>query len=112
MFVLAGLLVALVLAVVVSRFASSAPDGLETVAASHGLDGEEAPHALADSPFADHSAPGVDDEAAGGGAAGVLGVAVSFAAAAGLVAAGTAWARRRRPARHEGAGPPAPAGPP
>jgi cobalt/nickel transport system permease protein len=99
LFVVAGLAVALVLAVAVSRLASSQPDGLERVAADHGLDSGATEHALADGPLADYSAPGVDDPGVAKGAAGVVGVAVTF-----LVAAGAAWAarsvsarRRRRP---------------
>lgn len=84
-FVAAGLAVALVLAFGVSRWASSEPDGLERVAADQGLDAGEQPHAGSDGPFADYTTRGVEDEGLGTGVAGVVGVAVTFAAAGGLV---------------------------
>lgn len=84
-FIVAGLLVALVLAFGVSRFASSEPDGLEKVAADQSLDAGEQPHAMAESPFADYSTRGVDDAGISTGIAGVVGVFVTFAVAGGLV---------------------------
>lgn len=84
-FVLVGVLVALVLAFGVSRFASSEPDGLEKVAAEHALDAGEQSHALADGPLADYSARGVDDPDLSTGLAGVIGVLVTFAFTGGLV---------------------------
>jgi cobalt/nickel transport system permease protein len=77
-FLLAGLVVALVLAAVVSFYASASPDGLEKVAADQGIDAKEERHALADSPFADYGTKGVDDERLSGGLAGVAGVGITF----------------------------------
>jgi cobalt/nickel transport system permease protein len=94
----AGLAVALVLAFGLSRAASTAPDGLERVAADHALDAGEEPHTLAGGPFADYSARGVDDPGLATGAAGVVGVVVTFAAAGGLVWIAARVARRRAPA--------------
>jgi cobalt/nickel transport system permease protein len=78
-FLLTGLVVALLLAGVVSFYASSSPDGLEKVAADKGIDAKAEPHALADdSPFADYATKGVDDERLSGGLAGVAGVTLTF----------------------------------
>jgi cobalt/nickel transport protein len=121
-FLAAGLLVCLVLAGVVSAFASSSPDGLEH-AALQGCtldeDGEivggtcmaqaERDHDLADSVFADYGVRGLDNEALGTGLAGLVGVLLTFAVGGGLF-----WLIRRRGAptavagRGDGdAGPPA-----
>lgn len=75
---LAGLAVSVILAFGVSRFASSKPDGLERVAATHALDTGEREHALADAPLADYATRGIDDAGLSTGTAGVIGVAVCF----------------------------------
>jgi len=49
-----GLLVTLLVAVVMSQFASSQPDGLEYVAGEQGFLDSAEEHALADSPLADY----------------------------------------------------------
>ena len=95
-FVAGGLVVALVLAFGASRWASTSPDGLEKVAADQAIDAGERPHALADGPLAGYATKGVDDLATATGIAGVVGVAVTFAAAGGLVWLATAAGRRRR----------------
>ncbi|MFN8037631.1 MAG: PDGLE domain-containing protein [Acidimicrobiales bacterium] len=95
-FVVAGLAIALLLAFGLSRYASTAPDGLEKVAADQSLDRGERPHALADGPLADYSTKGIDDPGTATGVAGVIGVAVTFAVAGGLVWLTTAAGRRRR----------------
>lgn len=91
-FVLGGLLVALVLAGVVSNFASSHPDGLDS-ATLEGctLDDEgniiggtcaalgAKEHELADSPFADYGIRGLDNDFLGTGLSGVVGVLLTFA---------------------------------
>ncbi len=84
-FIVGGVLVALLLAFVVSRYASGSPDGLERVAADKGIDTEVTDHALGDWPFADYSTRGIDDEGLGTGVAGVIGVGVTFAVAFGAV---------------------------
>ena len=96
-FLLGGLFVALLLAGVVSSFASGSPDGLEVVTAKGcttdadgaitggtcaGRGAED--HELADSPFADYGLSGVDNAYLSTGASGVLGVLLTFALAAGL----------------------------
>jgi cobalt/nickel transport system permease protein len=77
--VAAGLLVALVLAIFVSPFASSSPDGLEKVAADKAIDSDQRDHTLADGPVADYAVRGVDNVRLSTGLAGVVGVAVTFA---------------------------------
>jgi cobalt/nickel transport system permease protein len=76
---LVGFLLALVLAGGVSYYASSAPDGLNKVAADQGFDSTAADHPLADSPVADYEVRGVDDRRLSGGLAGVLGVVATLA---------------------------------
>lgn len=83
-FLLAGLVVALLLAGIVSFYASSEPDGLEKVAADHSLDVGATDSQLAGSPLADYGVSGVEDERLSVGLAGVIGVAVTFVVAGGL----------------------------
>lgn len=90
--VLAGLLVALLLAGVVSFYASASPDGLNRVAIDKGFAAGEKPHALESSPLSGYSLRGVDNEKLSGGIAGVAGVGVTFLAAAALALV----VRRRR----------------
>lgn len=73
-FLLAGLLLALVLAGIASYYASSAPDGLEKVAADKGVAAQQQDHALRDSPLAGYG----DGSRLSGGLAGVIGVAITF----------------------------------
>lgn len=90
-FLLAGLVVALLIAGVGSFYASSNPDGLEFVAEKTGfLDTADDPK-TADSPFADYQTEGVDNARVSGGLAGVLGVLITL-----LLAGGLAFAVRRR----------------
>jgi hypothetical protein len=84
--------VALLLAGVVSYFASASPDGLERVATDHGIAESEREHPLGDSPLADYGLAGVDNELVSGALAGVTGVVVVL-----LLTAGIAYAVRRRP---------------
>jgi hypothetical protein len=90
---LAGLLLALVLAGGVSYYASSSPDGLDRVSQDKGFADRASGHDLADSPVADYSTRGVDDARLSGGIAGVAGVLATFAIG-GLV---FALVRRRAP---------------
>ena len=91
-FVLAGLVVAALIAFVVAPEASSEPDGLERVAIDEGFADAADDHALAGGPTADYAVDGVADERLSTGLAGVLGVAVTFAATGGLFV----LVRRRR----------------
>jgi cobalt/nickel transport protein len=91
LFVVAGLLVALVLAGVVSYYASSDPDGLTKVSEDEGFAQSERDHKLGDSPLAGYSTEDVDNDRLSGGMAGVIGVGVTFVVAGGL----TLLVRRR-----------------
>ncbi|MFE6223435.1 energy-coupling factor ABC transporter permease [Streptomyces sp. NPDC057854] len=88
---LAGAATALVLAGVVSFYASASPDGLEKVAADQGIDAKVQEHAAAGSPLADYGVQGVDSARLSGGLAGVIGVGLTLAAGTGVF-----WTVRRR----------------
>lgn len=103
-FLAAGLLVALLLAGIVSSFASGSPDGLDATAregCTFGADDEitggtcmlqqEREHQLAGSPLADYSIRGIDNAYLSTGLAGVLGVIVTFGVGGGIF-----WLVRRR----------------
>lgn len=93
-FFLLGLVVALVLAGIVSFYASSSPDGLNKVAADHGIAATEAQHAAKESPLAGYSTKGVGDQRLSGAVAGVAGVALTLGLATGVF-----WVvKRRQPA--------------
>jgi hypothetical protein len=106
-----GLAVTLLLALVVSGFASGEPDGLERVAEDEGFADTAEDHALADGPLADYAVRGVDNERLSTGLSGVTGVAVTFALGAGLF---TLFRRRTHAAggqeAHMGSGPGEPGG--
>ena len=93
--ILGVLLGALLLAGFASYYASSAPDGLEKVAADQGLDAGAKDSATAGSPLADYSVSGVSDQRISGGLAGVIGVGVTLALAGGLFL----LVRKREPAQ-------------
>ena len=86
LFLVAGLLLALALALFVSPFADSDPDGLTKVADEQGFSQAEQEHDLADSPVADYEVRGVDDDRLGTGVAGVIGVLVTFGLGVGAFA--------------------------
>ncbi|WP_327696943.1 energy-coupling factor ABC transporter permease [Streptomyces sp. NBC_00459] len=88
---LTGLAASLLLAGVVSFYASASPDGLEKVAADKGIDAKVEDHAAADSPLADYSVEGITDGRLSGGLAGVIGVGATIVAGTGVF-----WAVRRR----------------
>jgi hypothetical protein len=87
----AGLAVTLLLAGFVSFYASSHPDGLESVAEEVGFSQTAQEHAGSGSPFADYGTQGVSNQRLSGGVAGVVGVLVVA-----VVGGGLAWALRRR----------------
>lgn len=93
-FILAGLLVVIGLAVFVSPLADSDPDGLERVARTKGFAGSEREHSLSESPVADYSVEGVSNDRIATAASGLIGVLLTFGAAAGILA--LVRARRRR----------------
>ncbi len=94
--VTAGLAVSLVLAGVLSFYASGHPDGLEFVAQRLGLDGAARDSAASGSPLAGYGVSGVGDTRLSGGLAGVAGVVVTGIVMAGLVLLLRRLARRRR----------------
>ena len=90
-----GLLVTLLVAGVVSSFASSEPDGLEKVSIDEGFDEVAEDHALGDSPLADYGVEGIDDERLGTGLAGVIGVVITIVVMVGLLYGARAVMGRR-----------------
>jgi cobalt/nickel transport protein len=78
------LVVALLLAGVLSSHASSDPDGLERVATDQDFSDTEADHAAAGGPFAGYATDGIDNERLSGGLAGVVGVVVVLVLTGGL----------------------------
>lgn len=91
-FYAAFLLAALVVAGIVSYYASSKPDGLSKVAEDKGITAKEKEHSMADSPLSDYGVKGVENERLSGGLAGVIGVAATLAVSGGIF-----WVVRRRP---------------
>ncbi|MER6783628.1 energy-coupling factor ABC transporter permease [Streptomyces sp. NPDC000658] len=89
-----GLVTSLVLAGFVSFYASANPDGLEKVAADHGIDKRTEKHASSDSPLADYGVKDVADARLSGGLAGVIGVGTTVVAGSAVF-----WAVRRRRTR-------------
>ena len=109
-FVVLGLLVALLLAGVVSAFASASPDGLDSVTragctfnqadeivSGSCLAQQARAHGLEDSPFAGYQTRGVAG-AASTGVSGIVGVLVTLGIAFGLATV----LRRRGPSRRNG----------
>jgi cobalt/nickel transport protein len=89
-----GVLVALVLAGFVSFYASSDPDGLEYVAGQQGFAEDTREHPSANSPLADYTTRGVEEDRASGALAGITGTLLVL-----VLTGGSAWLlRRRRPA--------------
>ncbi|MGW2617637.1 energy-coupling factor ABC transporter permease [Streptomyces sp. NPDC001500] len=89
-----GLVTSLVLAGFVSFYASANPDGLEKVAADHGIDKRTGKHASSDYPLADYGVKDVADARLSGGLAGVIGVGTTVVAGSAVF-----WAVRRRRTR-------------
>jgi cobalt/nickel transport protein len=105
-FIAGGLLVALLLAGVVSNFASSSPDGLDSTArkgctfdAEGNITGgtcmaqQEQQHQMKDSPLADYGIRGIDNPYLSTGLSGVLGVLITFGIGTGVFY----LVRRRKP---------------
>jgi PDGLE domain len=78
LFLLGGLLVAIGLAVLVSGFASSAPDGLNKVAEDHGIAAKARQHLFENGPLAGYAVKGVDNDRLSTGISGLIGVLVTF----------------------------------
>ena len=73
-FYLAGLVISLLLAGVVSFYASSSPDGLEKVAGDIGFIETAKDHTNANGTLADYGVKGIENERASVGIAGIIGV--------------------------------------
>ncbi|WP_329078299.1 energy-coupling factor ABC transporter permease [Streptomyces niveus] len=80
----AGLGTALLLAGVVSFYASASPDGLEKVAADKGIDRKVEEHAAADSPLADYGIKDISNTRLSGGLAGMIGVGATVVVGSGI----------------------------
>jgi len=89
--IIAGMVVTLLLAGVVSYYASSSPDGLNKVATDRGFNKGEEPHDLEDGPFAGYESSFIDNGRFSGAVAGIVGVGATF-----LLVGGLALAVRRR----------------
>jgi len=83
-FYIGGALISLLLAGVVSFYASSNPDGLEKVAGDIGFIETAKDPATSGSVLADYGVEGVENERASVGVAGVIGVAATGVIATGL----------------------------
>jgi cobalt/nickel transport system permease protein len=91
-FVAAGLAVCLALVLLVAPHASTAPDGLNRVAAQHGIDVGATRSPAAAGPLAGYQVRGVAHDGWSRGVAGGLGVAMTFA----VSVAGTRFLATRR----------------
>lgn len=80
------LLVAVLLAVIISPFASSSPDGLERVAEDKGFLGKGEAEPALRSPVPDYLMPGIKNEKIATAVAGVLGTLLVFGVGYGLAA--------------------------
>ena len=83
-FLISGFIASLLLAGVVSFYASSHPDGLEKVAKDIGFIDTAKSHKNADGLLADYGVKGVDNERLSVGAAGVIGVIATGVISTGL----------------------------
>jgi len=77
-FLLGGLLVAIGLALLVSGFASSPPDGLNKVAEDHGFAANARQHLFENGPLAGYAVKGVSNDRLSTGISGLIGVLVTF----------------------------------
>ena len=78
LFLLSGLLIALGLAMLVSGFASSAPDGLNKVAEDHGIAASAKERLFENGPLAGHAVKGVGNDRVSTAISGLIGVLITF----------------------------------
>jgi hypothetical protein len=78
LFLLSGLLIALGLAMLVSGFASSAPDGLNKVAEDHGIAASAKEHLFENGPLAGYAVKGVGNDRVSTAVSGLIGVLITF----------------------------------
>ncbi len=78
-FVLVALIVSFILAILLSPFASSQPDGLERIAEDKGfISRAEGAEVWEKSPIPDYAMPGLGEGTTATGAAGLAGTAITF----------------------------------
>lgn len=94
-FIIAGVLMALLVAVVASQFAASGPDGLESVAAQTGIGADLPKNSFVETVFADYATSGIGDERVSLAVAGATGVVITLAVGYGLLAAAKGSPKRR-----------------
>ena len=95
LFLLGGLLLAAGLALFVSGFASSSPDGLNRVAEDHGFAATAKEHLFENGPLAGYAVKGINGDRLSTGISGLIGVLITF----GLGLALFALVRALRPGR-------------
>ncbi|MDH3397872.1 MAG: energy-coupling factor ABC transporter permease, partial [Acidimicrobiia bacterium] len=100
-FVAAGLAVSLALVIFVAPLANSNPDGLERVARDQGFIATAEDSATAESPLADYSVTGVENDRTGTVVAGLIGTILVFLVGAGILM----LVGRKRPQPKSEAGP-------
>jgi len=83
-FMLIGLLAAVTVAIILSPFASSSPDGLEKVAEDKGFLDTAVEEPPLTSPIPDYTMPGVESEGLATSLAGLLGTLLTFGVAFGI----------------------------
>ena len=83
-FLIAGFILSLFLAGIVSYYASSSPDGLEKVAGDIGFLDNAKEQANSDGLLADYGVKGIENERLATGAAGVIGVIATAGVSTGL----------------------------
>lgn len=93
--IVAGLLLTLLIAVVVSQFASSAPDGLEYVAQQEGFIDTASTHDLAGAPLADYGSNLTDNDWVNTAVAGLAGTLATLGLGYGIF-----WLMRKRDGGH------------
>lgn len=83
LFVVIGLFVAVVLAIFISPFASSSPDGLERVAEDKGFI-DKAQDTWTNAPLPDYTVPGISNEGLSTALAGAIGTVLVFGVGLGV----------------------------
>ncbi len=101
-FIVAGLLLAIGLALFVSPFASGSPDGLNRVAIDEGFDKSAKGHALDNSPLAGYAVKGIDNERVSKGISGLIGVLLTFGIGLAMFGALRSFRARAHPRPVEG----------
>ncbi|HSJ46311.1 MAG TPA: energy-coupling factor ABC transporter permease [Euzebyales bacterium] len=86
-FVIGAVLVALLVAAVVSQFGAPGPDGLERVAEDQGFIASAEDHALATGPFADYATAGLRNDSVSLAVAGGTGVVITLVVGLGVIVA-------------------------